>query len=410
MKPCNPLCLVCLILAGVSAWADYAPREWTANEVSIEASLLELNGATAKLQPADTNKPAFQVEVRRLSEADKAYLINVKKAKHFASYMDHEDPALVEKAFAALSELGEAGVEERNRSFARMYKSLSQEIKQATSSTGAKVELSEELCQELLALQKEATERITVLTKDKVPQAHETYNKLKALWKRVEQGISGVAPMVTKLEELNRLESLMISQGGVPERAVDSIASAKAFLAKNIAGRGASSEVVAQFASQAEAPSSPLLNLQWQYARARKIETLNKSATHGMTADELANAKLLNDYREAIGRVPLYFEPRLTVAARKHSAEMESMNYFSHTSPVKGREGFGTRIKLEKYPLGAGGENIASGGQTAEANFTMWFNSPGHHQNMTSPAYRDIGVGQSGKLWTQNFGRQVGQP
>jgi uncharacterized protein YkwD len=97
-------------------------------------------------------------------------------------------------------------------------------------------------------------------------------------------------------------------------------------------------------------------------------------------------------------------------AARAHSQDMASQNYFSHTS-LDGRT-FDQRIHNAGYsgafPLG---ENIAAGQSTPAAVVDAWMASPGHCTNIMSNGFRSIGVGyafSSGSTyrsyWTQDFG------
>lgn len=100
----------------------------------------------------------------------------------------------------------------------------------------------------------------------------------------------------------------------------------------------------------------------------------------------------------------------LRSAARNHSADMATNNYFSHTSQ-DGRS-FSDRIWEAGYsgevPLG---ENIAAGMSTAPAVVNSWMNSSGHCRNIMNTGFKDIGVGYAfvagstyGRYWTQSFG------
>lgn len=100
----------------------------------------------------------------------------------------------------------------------------------------------------------------------------------------------------------------------------------------------------------------------------------------------------------------------LRVAARSHSEEMATHNYFSHTS-YDGRT-FSQRISAAGY-TGASpwGENIAAGQSSPAAVVNGWMNSTGHCANIMNPSYRAIGVGYGyraasnyGHYWTQDFG------
>lgn len=143
----------------------------------------------------------------------------------------------------------------------------------------------------------------------------------------------------------------------------------------------------------------------WFYRDCRAVEAYN---THAAQAAELARGELenivaVNAYREALGLLPLEIDVRLVKAARGHSQEMARLGYFSHDSPTPGRTSFADRMRLEGYAAG-GGENILQGAKTGQQAFWLWFESPGHHQNMTAADFQSIGVGQHGDLWTQNFG------
>ena len=139
------------------------------------------------------------------------------------------------------------------------------------------------------------------------------------------------------------------------------------------------------------------------YRLNRRTAAFNKLAARSEHREELRNAVIVNDYREALGLLRLEFDLRLVQSARRHSKEMVDLRYFSHTSPVKANKGFADRCKAAGYTR-PGGENIAMGSHDAAGVFKMWFNSPGHHQNMVRDQFTGIGVGKWGRYWTQNFG------
>jgi uncharacterized protein YkwD len=118
---------------------------------------------------------------------------------------------------------------------------------------------------------------------------------------------------------------------------------------------------------------------------------------------------LVNAERSKAGCAPVRLDSRLTTAASKHSTDMATNNYFSHTS----RNGatFVTRIKAEGYPTPRS-ENIAAGNTTAQATFKQWMNSSGHRRNILDCTAKDMGVGVASNprstyrtYWTQDFGR-----
>ncbi|HEU4536602.1 MAG TPA: CAP domain-containing protein [Polyangiaceae bacterium] len=106
---------------------------------------------------------------------------------------------------------------------------------------------------------------------------------------------------------------------------------------------------------------------------------------------------------------PLEAHPALQAAARGHSLDMATNNYFDHES----RDGrtMVTRVRAAGYTGGAIGENIAAGRPTAEAVVDQWVHSPGHCANLMGREFRFLGVGYAfrpgsrfGHYWTQNFG------
>lgn len=107
----------------------------------------------------------------------------------------------------------------------------------------------------------------------------------------------------------------------------------------------------------------------------------------------------------------LTLDTRLRCAARKHSLDMGTNNYFDHNSQD------GTtpwqRMTDAGYTWTAAGENIAAGQSTPSAVVTTWMNSTGHCNNIMDPNFKNLGVGYAyvststyKHYWTQDFGRQ----
>ena len=105
----------------------------------------------------------------------------------------------------------------------------------------------------------------------------------------------------------------------------------------------------------------------------------------------------------------LVMDSRLRDAARLHSTDMATQNYFSHTS-LDGRS-FSQRISATGFNGGKPwAENIAAGYGSPAAMMSGLMGSPGHCSNIMNPAYRAIGIGYAfgqgssyGHYWTQNF-------
>lgn len=121
---------------------------------------------------------------------------------------------------------------------------------------------------------------------------------------------------------------------------------------------------------------------------------------------------LVNEERIKAGAQPLTLCPTLNTAAQNHSDDMAARGYFDHFSP----EGTAPwdRITAAGYTgWTTVGENIALGQETPQEVFTSWWNSPGHHDNMMNPAFKNMGLGTArgdyegmtdAKFWTQTFG------
>jgi len=90
---------------------------------------------------------------------------------------------------------------------------------------------------------------------------------------------------------------------------------------------------------------------------------------------------------------PVMMNRELQVAARCHSTDMTSENFFSHT----GSDGssFSQRARRAGYGGGPRGENIAAGNGTAAATVTQWVNSDGHCRNLMNASIDRMGIGYS---------------
>jgi uncharacterized protein YkwD len=117
---------------------------------------------------------------------------------------------------------------------------------------------------------------------------------------------------------------------------------------------------------------------------------------------------LVNQEREKVGLPPYTVSPQLSDAARRHSLDMATNNFFSHD----GSDGSTptTRIQDTGYQGSSFGENIAAGYTSAEEAMNGWMNSPGHRANILG-GYAEIGVAvaynansDNSYYWTQAFG------
>jgi uncharacterized protein YkwD len=129
----------------------------------------------------------------------------------------------------------------------------------------------------------------------------------------------------------------------------------------------------------------------------------------GDTAQEDQVTVLVNQRRSRAGCGPVRTDERLRAAARGHSRDMATKNYFSHTAPDGST--FVDRAAAAGYPRNqAGGENIAMGYRTPADVMAGWMDSDGHRANILNCDFKAIGVGlardsRGTPYWTQVFGR-----
>lgn len=122
-----------------------------------------------------------------------------------------------------------------------------------------------------------------------------------------------------------------------------------------------------------------------------------------LSDDESQSIDETNRRRMILGLNPLAIDMKLVACGRDHSSDMIKHNFFSHDSPVEGKEKFWDRAK--NFGTNASGENIAAGYADGMAVTKGWWYSPGHLKNMMSKGHGRIAVGQENKHYTQLFGK-----
>ena len=118
--------------------------------------------------------------------------------------------------------------------------------------------------------------------------------------------------------------------------------------------------------------------------------------------------ELINGHREVNDLATLVASEALSTAAKRHSDDMATYNFFSHNSEASSYYPTGSayydRTVLEGYPADAHtSENIAWF-STPEEAFETWLQSEVHNGYMLDPSFTEIGVGQDGSYWTADFG------
>lgn len=136
------------------------------------------------------------------------------------------------------------------------------------------------------------------------------------------------------------------------------------------------------------------------------LETANAETAKALSlaADDAAVLAEVNRYRARLGLRILRLDARLEEAARKHSAEMESLGYFSHVSPTRENRTLKQRIRAAKFDGDLVGENIAEGDFSPAEIVEAWRVSPGHHRNLLRASLTAVGVSRVGTHWTLDLG------
>ncbi len=136
--------------------------------------------------------------------------------------------------------------------------------------------------------------------------------------------------------------------------------------------------------------------------RTRQVLSMNNRLAARLEPEEARAVLALNLTRNLLGLSALVIDPRLCAAARDHSNDMETHQFFAHESPVPGKAT--PRERAQRFGTTASGENIAMGHRDGQAVNMAWFRSPGHHRNMLGDHTR-VGLGQVGAYFTQLFGK-----
>lgn len=141
-------------------------------------------------------------------------------------------------------------------------------------------------------------------------------------------------------------------------------------------------------------------NSAWATLESSVLTLVNQRRAAGATCGGVAKPK-----------VPaLTLDTRLRCAARKHSKDMGTKNFFSHTG--SNGSSFSQRITSAGYTWTGAGENIAAGQTTAAAVMDSWMKSTGHCNNIMNGTFKHLGVGYyystTGTYrhyWTQSFAK-----
>lgn len=125
------------------------------------------------------------------------------------------------------------------------------------------------------------------------------------------------------------------------------------------------------------------------------------------TSSEAEVVAATNAERGRHGLRALTIDPRLTVAAQRHTDDMVRRAFFAHENPDGAQ--VWDRAMAAGYTYRKVAENIAAGQRTAAGVVRGWMESPGHRANILDGELTQIGVGHAsggsyGVYWTQVFG------
>lgn len=98
---------------------------------------------------------------------------------------------------------------------------------------------------------------------------------------------------------------------------------------------------------------------------------------------------------------PLEWNDLLAAAARLHSEDMSTNNFFSHTG--SDNSNLMDRINRVGYNFSSAAENLAGSMHTPEQAVQAWMNSEGHRRNILNPDFTELGAGIYNFIWTLNF-------
>jgi uncharacterized protein YkwD len=141
-------------------------------------------------------------------------------------------------------------------------------------------------------------------------------------------------------------------------------------------------------------------NSSWAKFESDVLALVNQRRAAGATCGGVAKPKV----------AALTLDTKLRCAARKHSKDMGTKNFFSHTG--SNGSSFSQRITSAGYTWTGAGENIAAGQTTPAAVMNSWMTSTGHCNNIMNGTFKHLGVGYYYSststykhYWTQDFAK-----
>jgi hypothetical protein len=112
------------------------------------------------------------------------------------------------------------------------------------------------------------------------------------------------------------------------------------------------------------------------------------------------HARVINEYREMMGRRRLFLDARLCRSSQKHSAACNAAQKIWHAGPDGDPQ---TRARLEGFPNPVS-ENVGIAfAHPAEIWWRGWFRASDHHRNALSDGWTCLGYAYVGNVGTQTF-------
>ena len=139
----------------------------------------------------------------------------------------------------------------------------------------------------------------------------------------------------------------------------------------------------------------------------RRVDRYNDALKgSGITRDEIEHARVLNDYREMMGRRRLFLDARLCRATKKHSAACDRAGRIWHVGEDGDPQ---SRARAEGFTAGVS-ENVAIGYSSPADIWTRgWYRASDHHRNGLNDNWNCLGYGYVGSVGTENFS-SIGNP
>ncbi|MHC4848155.1 MAG: FHA domain-containing protein [Planctomycetota bacterium] len=128
-----------------------------------------------------------------------------------------------------------------------------------------------------------------------------------------------------------------------------------------------------------------------------EVMAWNTTVKGDITDIEREQVRVTNVDRLMFGRWPVRIVEKLVASSRGHCEEMSRLGYFGHFSTTPGRRTPYDRMRLAGYQYGAS-ENCVMGTSDPKSAHERWCHSSGHHRNLLTAAWTEMGTGHYGSL------------